>query len=541
MKSFFTTSILATLVFINFSQAQVNQGWIAYFNPPGSMCDYGYAIAVDIQGNIFVTGTGDGFGGNSMKTVKYSSSGVQLWFATYDTTEGICNTVDKEGNVYAGGYGMHEGGVNSDYVIIKYAPNGADKWHARYNGPGNSYDYIHSIVVDNSCNVYVTGESYGGSNTSFDIATVKYDSSGVQQWAMRYNGSGNGIDCGNCVAVSNIGNVYVTGYMATTGGYHNTITIKYNSAGVQQWADIFSDPIDSMSSGTSIAVDNSNNAYVTIRALSRNQGYDYVTIKYDTFGKRLWVDRYNDSLNNDDKVYDLKLDQISNVYVTGSSRDPGTGMGYKTIKYNSSGVQQWVVGYPGTNIFSDYRAYALALDTYKNVYVTGYTIDQSGIYNYTTIKYNTNGVQQWLMNYGVAGSANIAYAIAVDTACNVFVTGYGMGKNNHFAFITIKYSQELVKVGSAGNEIPYVFQLAQNYPNPFNPTTTLEIKIPKTAQIKLIIYDILGREVMTVLNEKLSPGTYKYEWDGSSFPSGVYFYKLTTIDYTMSRKMILLK
>lgn len=541
MKFSFIISAFAILLFSSLSQAQVNQEWVAFFDPPGSSYDYGHAISTDQQGNIFVTGSGYGYGGNSMKTVKYSSSGVQLWFATYDTTEGICNTVDKEGNVYAGGYGMHEGGVNSDYVIIKYTPNGADKWYARYNGPGNSYDYIHSIVVDNSCNIYVTGESYGGSNTSFDIATVKYDSSGVQQWVMRYNGSGNSDDWGSSITVSDAGNVFITGCVTSAGGNQNMITIKYNPSGVQQWIDIFRESIDSMDSGMSIAIDNSENAYVTSRALSRDQGYDYVTIKYSTFGKRLWVARYNDSLNNDDKVYALKVDHIGNVYVTGSSRDPGTGMGYKTIKYNSDGVQQWVQRYRGTNIFSDYRAYALALDSDRNVYVTGYTQDNSGRYYYTTIKYSSDGVQQWLMNYGREGVANIAYAIALDTSDNVYVTGYSTAKNNHFAFVTIKYSQGLVKVGSLANEIPKEFELAQNYPNPFNPMTTFEIKIPKAAQIKLIIYDILGREVMTVLNERLSPGTYKYEWDGSSFPSGVYFYKLTAGDYTRTRKMILLK
>ncbi len=94
-------------------------------------------------------------------------------------------------------------------------------------------------------------------------------------------------------------------------------------------------------------------------------------------------------------------------------------------------------------------------------------------------------------------------------------------------------------------EIPNNFSLSQNYPNPFNPSTKITFSIPPSkgarGMTRLIIYDILGREISTLVNEQLQPGTYEVEWDGTNFPSGVYFYKLITSDFTETRKMVLVK
>jgi len=96
------------------------------------------------------------------------------------------------------------------------------------------------------------------------------------------------------------------------------------------------------------------------------------------------------------------------------------------------------------------------------------------------------------------------------------------------------------------SEIPNHFSLSQNYPNPFNPATKIKFDIPPVGQrhafdVRLIIYDVLGREVTTLVNEKLNPGTYEVTWDASSYPSGVYFYKLITKDFSETKKMVLLK
>ncbi|MFC2093917.1 T9SS type A sorting domain-containing protein [Bacteroidota bacterium] len=85
------------------------------------------------------------------------------------------------------------------------------------------------------------------------------------------------------------------------------------------------------------------------------------------------------------------------------------------------------------------------------------------------------------------------------------------------------------------------FHLFQNYPNPFNPTTNVKFDIQKTSLTKLIIYDALGREVATLINEQLKAGSYHVDWNGSNYTSGVYFYRLQAEDYKETKKMLLVK
>jgi len=104
----------------------------------------------------------------------------------------------------------------------------------------------------------------------------------------------------------------------------------------------------------------------------------------------------------------------------------------------------------------------------------------------------------------------------------------------------------VVGLNNLGIGIPSFFSLHQNYPNPFNPVTRIKFDIPPVGQrhafdVQVIIYDILGREVAVLVNEQLKPGTYEVEWDGTDYPSGVYFYKLIAADYIDTKRMVLVK
>lgn len=105
---------------------------------------------------------------------------------------------------------------------------------------------------------------------------------------------------------------------------------------------------------------------------------------------------------------------------------------------------------------------------------------------------------------------------------------------------------EPVGIQPISSEIPNQFSLYQNYPNPFNPSTKIKFEIPAVGQrhafdVRLIIYDILGRDVAVLVNQQLTPGTYEAEWNGNNYPGGVYFCKLTSGDYAEAIKLILLK
>lgn len=96
-------------------------------------------------------------------------------------------------------------------------------------------------------------------------------------------------------------------------------------------------------------------------------------------------------------------------------------------------------------------------------------------------------------------------------------------------------------INQISTEVPEKFSLSQNYPNPFNPATNIKFQIPKSEFVKIVVYDVLGKEVQTLVNKQLSPGTYEVDFDGSALPSGVYYYMLEAGEFNQTKKMVLIK
>ncbi len=146
-----------------------------------------------------------------------------------------------------------------------------------------------------------------------------------------------------------------------------------------------------------------------------------------------WVQRYNGTGNLSDGANSIAVDGSGNVYVTGSSTGSGTDFDYATLKYNSSGILQWLKRYNGPINSSDY-ANSIALDGSGNVYVTGQSPGSGLSYDYTTIKYNSSGDSVWVKRYnGPANSTDNANSIALDGSGNVFVTGQSEGNSTNIS------------------------------------------------------------------------------------------------------------
>jgi hypothetical protein len=261
--------------------------------------------------------------------------------------------------------------------------------------------------------VYVTGRSDGGPSNNFDYATVKYNAVGQQQWVARYNGPDSGDDHAEAIAVDNAGNVYVTGTSSV-----DCATIKYDSAGQQQWVARYNAAFGS-SEAAALALDSLGNVYVTGDSPGPDGSPDYTTIKYDSAGQQQWVAQYNGTgVPAFDYAEAIAIDSSGNVYVTGESSGSGTGGDYATVKYNSSGQQQWAARYDGPVHQFD-GASAIAVDGSGNVYVTGSSFGSGGDYDYATIKYNASGQEQWVTRYnGSPNGLDFAIALAVDGSGN---------------------------------------------------------------------------------------------------------------------------
>jgi len=128
----------------------------------------------------------------------------------------------------------------------------------------------------------------------------------------------------------------------------------------------------------------------------------------------------------------------------------------------------------------------------------------------------------------------------MDTTFNFSIIVNNQHSNSDTLKFKLVVSKNITGIDNQEN-LPDKFYLSQNYPNPFNPSTTIEYNIPKAGLVTLKIYDILGREVRTIVNKEKTAGSYKISFNASSFASGVYFYRLTSGGFTLIKKMVLLK
>jgi uncharacterized delta-60 repeat protein len=449
VKRLILTSIsVATLAAASTSYSQVTQEWVQTYNGPGNGIDVAFSIAVNNAGNVYITGNSPGeTSANDITTIKYNSAGQQQWVQRYngpgnsdDGTNGTnAIAVDSSGNVYVAGWSAGE--QNTDYVVIKYNSNGDQQWAQRYNGLGNGYDAPYGIALDSSANVYVTGSSTGD-GTGSDYTTIKYNTDGVQQWAQSFNGPGNGYDAALSLAVDASGNIYITGLSTANSGLGDCVTIKYDTDGNQQWAKTYDGPANRNDYGNSIAVDGSGNVYVTGSSTGTETDRDYLTLKYDSSGQQQWAPTYSSPGSNIDEGRSVGLDGAGNVYVTGvlAFSEGGSSDDWGTIKYSSSGVEQWVRIYNGPANIAD-EAFSIAVDVDGNSYVVGYGHGLTSGSDLTSIKYNSDGVQQWLQAYdGPKHGTDSGFDITLDLQGNVYVVG-ASGLDVAIDYATIKYSQ----------------------------------------------------------------------------------------------------
>lgn len=393
--------------------------WQARYNGPGDGYDRATSVVVDEAGNVYVTGRSRGVYGNydDYVTIKYDASGESLWVARYNgplsaDDQAFDMAVDDAGYVYVTGWSLGGGPPASwDYATVKYDPDGRQVWSARYNGPANDSDTAWDLALDHAGNVLVTGASTGV-NTAYDYATVKYGPSGNQLWVARYNGNGNSGDYIQDVVVDGDGNVYVTGSSWGWPTCEDYVTIKYDSAGNPVWFDRYDGPSgDGDDWARAIALDPFGNAYVTGHSRSLvGPAHDYGTVKYDADGTRLWVARYNGPVGGDEKAWSLAVDLDGSVYVTGQSPGIGSLLDYATVKYDGSGNEVWAARYDGTANGDD-KASSVVVDGQGRVYVTGSSVGAGTGADYLTVKYTQDdpasvAVLPWPSENAVAVSAN---------------------------------------------------------------------------------------------------------------------------------------
>ena len=421
----------------------------------------GWTPLILVLSLALLAGCGSGGGDGSMdspgSTWPVSIQGVTAVGTDSDETgRGIAT--DNAGNVYVAGItdGTLPGSPvtnqgSYDLFLVKYNSAGDTVWTRQMGSPDS--ETVSGVAVDSGGNIYVAGRTSGtlpGSPTTYqggtDLFLVKYNSAGDNVWTRQMGSPDSDIASG--VAVDTAGNIYVAGFTGGTlpgsptthrGGGFDLFLVKYNPAGENVWTRQMGSPKSDTVSG--VAVDTGGDIYVagyTLGTLpgspTTNQGSaDLFLVKYNSAGENVWTRQMGSPFN--DTVSGVAVDTGGNIYVAGytSSTLPGsptTNQGSDDlflVKYNSAGDNVWTrqFGSPDTD-----DAMAVAVDTAGNIYVTGFTggtlpgspTTNQGNFDLFLVKYNSAGDNVWTRQKGSPDDDD-ALAVAVDTVGNVYVTG----------------------------------------------------------------------------------------------------------------------
>jgi len=289
----------------------------------------GLAIEIDSSNNIYVCGITRTFGAGAfdMFLVKYNSLGEQQWNTTWggssvDTAMDVA--VDSSDNVYLVGMTFSSPPPNMDVVLVKYNSLGEQQWNTTWGG--SLSDSGSGIAIDSSDNVYLVGSTYSFSIGGNDMFLVKYNSLGEQQWNTTWGGVN--YDVGYSIALDMSNNIYVTGGANSTSSSpfiepdYDMALVKYNNLGEQQWNTTWGGSRNDL--GLGIVINSSNNIYLVGRTTSFGAGdHDMVFAEYSSSGEQQWNTTWGGS--GSDGATGIEIDTSNNIYITGSTNSSGAG------------------------------------------------------------------------------------------------------------------------------------------------------------------------------------------------------------------------
>jgi hypothetical protein len=344
---------------------------------------------------------------------------------------------DQYDATYVAGATLNGSG-DYDILISKYNPSGVLVWSDTYDGSGNGDDAALAIYVDQNCNLYLTGTTYSSGSDTLDVITMHYDSSGTLQWTDVYSGSDGLADIGTSISADQ-NNLYIGGIETSATDLEDFLILKYSFAGSLVWSNSYDENgMSDICSGIKVG-----NKAVTLvgGAQSGVTDWDYLSVNFGrttgTLGTHATASGGSAGF---DRVTAIEKDADDNIYITGTAANGTSGYDIFTVKLDTNLNVVWDVTYNSGGAFADVGN-AIALDGSGNVYVAGYSGTATNGSDFTTIKYNSSGAQQWVKNWnGIANGSDTLKAIIVDPSSGDIIVSGTTWNGASFDFETIKYN-----------------------------------------------------------------------------------------------------
>ncbi|MDZ7764750.1 MAG: T9SS type A sorting domain-containing protein [Melioribacteraceae bacterium] len=500
-------------------------------------------------------------------------------FGVGDKLNVVVMATDSEGNlINAGSYTQF-----SDYPYVhKISPNGDFIWKLNDQTEGR----ILNLLVDENDNIFVAGYYYtafpiSSEDTLFVQKINSINNVAQVEWTYKIPiGDDNTNIVNRNLSLANLNSeIVVTGISVNSNSLAEVLTIKINEDGTELWSKTYSNNDMNDVSPKAMDLDYLGNIYIC--ANSRiDESNSVQLIKYDSDGALLWEKNISSELGS--KVFAVDLKQNNNALWVGIESDENLFL----MKYDLESEMLWDFSLNNTKdklgiiVDDTQNLFAVCADSIYKLSSAGDLTSSTELPLNNTVDYSYFAVDSDNSIYVVGQKDNffltkitselivdISFETVWDDPQNlhtessnpkavlhsehgIFISGEAMiydstNFNSHPVQVTIKYSQLPTSV-DLSESTPINFHLAQNYPNPFNPTTTIKFNIPTvetghapSQQTSLIVYDILGREIKTLINKQLEPGEYEVEFDGSDLSSGIDFYRLTANEFVQTRKMLL--
>jgi len=428
---------------------------------------------------------------------------------------------------------------STNIFLAKFNSDGSQQWYKTFGG--RDVEWGKSVKQTKDGGYIITGwtASYA-TNGNYDLWIVKTDSDGNEEWnkVVKTYIASDGLDIEQTID----GGYVVVGEVAkavNNQGIMDAWLLKIDSNGNTEWSKKFGGNQRDVFFEVELT---SDNGYVclgyTVSNSSDNKR-DYWIVKTDSLGNMQWNENY-DGIGGDDWGRRIRQTDDDGYIFTGASNDPNDHFQIMLVKTNSSGEEEWRKNYGG-----QYSAQGRGLDiTSDGNFILSGSIDhyKNGNTNGWLLKVDNNGDILWDKQFGTRSNiADLEYVQQCEDG-GFICTGKSFSSSTQSDYMLIKVNK-FGTVSVEENQLIFSedFNLSQNYPNPFNPTTKINYIIPKSSHVSLAIYNSQGNKIEELVNKTQSEGSYEISWDASGIPSGVYFYKIITKDFTEMRKCLFIK